>query len=323
MIKIHKITSNDDDRIAEIVRVNLKSYGLDVPGTVYFDPELDCLSKYYNEKPEKRVYLIAEDEDGDIIGGAGIAELNGMDNCAEIQKLYLVDKAKGKGLGWKLLKMAEKSAADLGYSRSYLETHSSLSAAVELYKNAGYVQIDKPDFVVHTTMNMFFVKDILEYIELESGDKAGIAEMSQMATAIVREHFDPLIGKEQNDYMLDMFQTESAINKQLEDGYRYFFVRNECRDLGFIAFYPKQDTMYLSKFYLYKAERGKGHACKMLDFVIENAKKAGLHSIELNVNKNNSACRVYESLGFKIVRSEKNDIGNGFYMDDHVYRLEF
>ena len=161
MIKIHKITSNDDDRIAEIVRVNLKSYGLDVPGTVYFDPELDCLSKYYNEKPEKRVYLIAEDEDGDIIGGAGIAELNGMDNCAEIQKLYLVDKAKGKGLGWKLLKMAEKSAADLGYSRSYLETHSSLSAAVELYKNAGYVQIDKPDFVVHTTMNMFFVKDIL------------------------------------------------------------------------------------------------------------------------------------------------------------------
>lgn len=161
MIKIHKITSNDDEKIAEIVRANLKSYGLDIPGTAYFDPELGCLSKYYNEKPDKRVYLIAEDEDGDVIGGAGIAELNGIDNCAELQKLYLTGKAKGKGLGWKLLQTAEKHAAELGYSKLYIETHSSLGAAVELYKNAGYVQIDKPDFVVHTTMDMFFIKDIV------------------------------------------------------------------------------------------------------------------------------------------------------------------
>ena len=43
--------------------------------------------------------------------------------------------------------------------------------------------------------------------------------MSKMATEIVREHFEPLIGKEQNDYMLEMFQTEDAIKKQLEKGY--------------------------------------------------------------------------------------------------------
>jgi len=32
---------------------------------------------------------------------------------------------------------------------------------------------------------------------------------------------------------------------------------------------------------------------------------------------------IYEKLGFKILRSEKNDIGQGYYMDDYVYRLEF
>ncbi len=164
----------------------------------------------------------------------------------------------------------------------------------------------------------------IEYKKLDVSDTAGIAEMSEMATMIVREHFDPLIGKEQNDYMLAMFQTEDAIREQLENGYKYFFVRDKGHDcnLGFMAFYPKQDVMYLSKFYLYKSERGKGYSCKMLDFLIEDTKKAGLNRIELNVNRNNSACRVYESLGFKIARSEKNDIGNGFYMDDYVYRLE-
>lgn len=40
----------------------------------------------------------------------------------------------------------------------------------------------------------------MEYIELSPEDKAGICEMSKMATAIVREHFDPLIGKKRNDY---------------------------------------------------------------------------------------------------------------------------
>ena len=61
----------------------------------------------------------------------------------------------------------------------------------------------------------------------------------------------------------------------------------------------------------------------MLDFVISEAKKDGLSSIELNVNRNNSAIYAYEKLGFRIIRTEKNDIGSGFYMDDYVYALTF
>lgn len=60
----------------------------------------------------------------------------------------------------------------------------------------------------------------------------------------------------------------------------------------------------------------------MMNFVISNAKQLNLNGIELNVNKENSACRAYEKLGFKILRSEKNSIGNGFFMDDYVYRLD-
>jgi RimJ/RimL family protein N-acetyltransferase len=48
-----------------------------------------------------------------------------------------------------------------------------------------------------------------------------------------------------------------------------------------------------------------------------------LNRIELNVNKNNQSKYIYEKLGFKILRAEKIDIGNGFYMDDYVYYLEF
>ncbi len=162
----------------------------------------------------------------------------------------------------------------------------------------------------------------MHFKELSSDNEQGIAEMSKMATAIVREHFDPLIGKAQNDYMLQLFQSEDAIAKQLDSGYRYFFVADGERTVGFIAFYPKGQVMYLSKFYLYRDERGKGYAHQMLDFIVQETKKIGRNGIELNVNKLNPVCQVYEHLGFKKIRDEKNDIGHGFYMDDFVYRLD-
>ena len=80
----------------------------------------------------------------------------------------------------------------------------------------------------------------MEYIELSPEDKAGICEMSKMATAIVREHFDPLIGKEQNDYMLEKFQTEQAIAEQLKSGYHYFLSARKIEILDFWHFIPKK-----------------------------------------------------------------------------------
>ena len=162
----------------------------------------------------------------------------------------------------------------------------------------------------------------MNFVQLMPYDENGIKEMSRMATAIVREHFDPIIGKEQNDYMIQKFQTADAIKEQLEHGYQYYFVSDERRRIGFLAFYPRENAMYLSKLYLYKEERGKGYSRQMLDFVIRNARDIGLTFIELNVNRNNSAIYAYEKLGFRVIRTEKNDIGSGFFMDDYVYGLQ-
>ena len=163
----------------------------------------------------------------------------------------------------------------------------------------------------------------MDFIKLDPADKDAIKEMSVMATAIVREHYDPIIGKEQNDYMLKMFQSEEAIAEQLGHGYNYCFVKEGGRNAGFMAYYKRENALYLSKFYLYKDMRGKGFSRTMMEYLKTKAKELGLNRIELNVNKNNDSKYVYEKLGFTVAWLEKNDIGNGFYMDDYVYALEF
>lgn len=163
----------------------------------------------------------------------------------------------------------------------------------------------------------------MDFIKLTPGDVNGIKEMSEMATAILREHYDPIIGKEQNDYMLDMFQSVEAVKEQLDHGYNYYFAKHEGQNAGFLAFYPREGALYLSKLYLYKDQRGKGFSRVMLEFLKEKAKELGLNRIELNVNRNNPSVQIYEKLGFTVAWEEKNDIGNGFYMDDYVYALDF
>lgn len=159
-VKIRKITEKDAPVIAEIIRTNLRAYHLDIPGTAYFDPELDCLSAYYQEKPEKRAYFIAEDERGQVVGGVGVAELTEIEACGEIQKLYLTDVAKGKGIGKKLLLYAEEQAGKMGYKRLYLETHTNLQEAIRLYERMGFLKMERPDFVFHSTMDCFYKKEL-------------------------------------------------------------------------------------------------------------------------------------------------------------------
>ena len=116
----------------------------------------------------------------------------------------------------------------------------------------------------------------MDFIKLTLDDVNGIKEMSEMATAILREHYDPIIGKEQNDYMLDMFQSVEAVSEQLSHGYNYYFAKNEGTNAGFLAFYPRDGALYLSKLYLYKDQRGKGFSRVMLEFLKEKAKEQGV-----------------------------------------------
>ena len=160
MTKTREIKPADDLILAGIIRDNLKAHALDIPGTVYFDDNLNHLSDFYQAEGKRRFYYILLDNADEIIGGVGLAEFEPFEDCAELQKLYLTDKAKGHGLGYELIRLIEKKATELGYKRMYLETHDNLQAAIHEYEKSGFQEIEKPDAVVHATMNRFFYKEL-------------------------------------------------------------------------------------------------------------------------------------------------------------------
>ncbi len=95
-----------------------------------------------------------------MLGGIGIAELDEIPSCAEMQKLYIDTRAQGRRLSYKLIGCAEAKARELGYKRMYLETHTRLAAAIHVYESCGYKSTKPPAFAVHGAMNRFYIKEI-------------------------------------------------------------------------------------------------------------------------------------------------------------------
>lgn len=159
--RIVKLTPAYDMALAELVRENLKKSALDIPGTVYYDDNLNHLSDYYLSNPQKRYYCIVLDKEDALIGGIGLAECDFFEDCCELQKLYLADNVKGSGFSYYLIAFIEHKAAEMVYMKLYLETHDNLPAAIHVYEKCGYKEIDRPESVVHSGMNRFFVKELV------------------------------------------------------------------------------------------------------------------------------------------------------------------
>lgn len=154
------IAPRDDARLAAIVRASLIEHDLALPGTAYFDPELDHLSEFFLSEPSSRYYEVVVDDADRVLGGVGLAPLEWDPDCAELQKLYVSSEARRNGLGRTLVERDIQHAREMGYARMYLETHTNLVAAIELYRRCGFVEVPRPPQVKHGLMNVFFVRDL-------------------------------------------------------------------------------------------------------------------------------------------------------------------
>ena len=92
-----------------------------------------------------------------------------------------------------------------------------------------------------------------------------------------------------------------------------------------MAIWQDQDgRMFLSKLYIAKQYRGRHLAAFLFDFLKNLCRQRNCSAIWLTCNKHNDhSLNVYRHFGFQTIDAQKNDIGNGFFMDDYImgYRL--
>ena len=139
---IREIRPNDNAEVAMVIRKVLVDLGVSKVGTAYADVALDHM--YENYDVGKATYFVIEDQ-GRIIGCAGVAQLEDCEgNVCELQKMYFLEEARGRGLGSSMISKYLNRAEEYGFELCYLETMPYMAAAQKLYKKTGFEYIEAP-----------------------------------------------------------------------------------------------------------------------------------------------------------------------------------
>ena len=84
--------------------------------------------------------LLARDNHGEPLGCVGVRPIT-PEGCCEMKRLYVLPQTRGLGLGRALIDAIVAEAVRIGYGEMRLDTLPSMTAAIALYRQAGFAPI--------------------------------------------------------------------------------------------------------------------------------------------------------------------------------------
>lgn len=156
--KIREIQPKDNQEVANVVRKVLVEMGVPKIGTVYEDKSLDDMNAHYDAEGMK--YFVVE-ENGRLIGGSGIGPLTGEEGICELQKMYFLPEARGRGIGAEMMTTCLDFARAARYEKCYLETLPYMEHARKLYARTGFESLERAmGDTGHYNCTMWMIKDL-------------------------------------------------------------------------------------------------------------------------------------------------------------------
>lgn len=154
----------------------------------------------------------------------------------------------------------------------------------------------------------------------------GIPLIQGLSQLIWPATYRQIITEEQSSYMLELMYSTESLAEQINLKYHQFIIAyDHDKPVAFSSYGPKPETddvFRLHKLYILPGCQGKGIGKKLIQFIVDDIMPKGGKKLELNVNKFNPAKGFYERAGFRIIREEKINIGQDFFMDDFVMETQ-
>jgi ribosomal protein S18 acetylase RimI-like enzyme len=159
-------------------------------------------------------------------------------------------------------------------------------------------------------------------VEIEALHAEDVDELCRLAHIVWLDHYPPIIGIAQTEYMLRQRYAPEVIREELASGTIWWDVLREDGVMQAFAASFRADSpgaLKIDKLYVHPARQRQGLGGRLLDHVCERARTLGCDKVLLAVNKrNHNAIAAYRKHGLDIAESVVKDIGGGFVMDDYI-----
>lgn len=157
-ITLRPIQPKDNQEVGKMIQTVLDGENAPKTGTAYADEALFKLHGFYDSP--RMAYFVVEENDR-LLGGAGIGPLEGEPGICELQKMYFLTEARGRGIGTKMMTICLDFAHKHGYEKCYLETLPWMKAAQKLYKRSGFHYIGtRLGNTGHFSCNVWMLKEL-------------------------------------------------------------------------------------------------------------------------------------------------------------------
>src|SRR4030095_10352997 len=160
-----------------------------------------------------------------------------------------------------------------------------------------------------------------DVLVIRTAEAEDINAIGYLAYQIWPTAYKDILNFEQLHYMLQYFYSpESLRDQMLKKGHTFLLAETEDEEpIGFASFSKVQQDVYkLHKLYVLPGLQNMNVGRSLLECVLEECIVEGAKKLQLNVNRNNKAISFYEKLGFKIIKEENVDIGNGHVQEDYL-----
>jgi putative acetyltransferase len=156
---IRPIQPRDNSFVRNIIKTVMPEFGASGQGFAIHDKEVEDMVAAYSQG--RCAYFVCE-VDGKIVGGGGIAPLEGGDeDTCELKKMYFLPEGRGKGLGQQVLQACLQAAREIGFKYCYLETFNTMDKAMKLYEKNGLKKINGPlGNTGHFACDIFYKLDL-------------------------------------------------------------------------------------------------------------------------------------------------------------------
>ena len=159
-------------------------------------------------------------------------------------------------------------------------------------------------------------------MDIRKADISDIKTIQDLAELIWRPTYGHILSEEQTVYMLDLMYSHAKLTLQLNSAFQFFIASIKNEAIGYFSFEQiSAKEGRLHKIYIHPTKKPKGAGTHIMNYVKQIAREQGIETIELNVNKYNSAVDFYLKKGFVIDSEMVLNIGNGYVMDDYVMKL--
>ncbi|PML19588.1 GNAT family N-acetyltransferase [Vibrio breoganii] len=158
-LEIVSISPEFDPVVKEVIKKVGEEFGAVGEGYGPSDPEVENMSRYYTLENKSRYFVALKD--GVVVGGCGVAPFTEDSSTCELKKLFLLEGARGLGLGKALSNHCLEFAKEQGFTQCYLDTLSNMNSAVRLYEKLGFEHLSAPlEGTLHNMCDVWMLKTL-------------------------------------------------------------------------------------------------------------------------------------------------------------------